>query len=527
MLDSHLEGWDEMVINVADYASAQAALNAAPAGSRVYFPPSVSPVMVPPGGLILKSNAITIDAMGVEFHVSDWGTPAFLALRSNSAADDHVFRIGKVKYVGVRGSHTGASVRGSAPYCSGCGVWSNGDRNFIQYLRTEGMPTPIFFASWNGVGIYDRTGVGNRVGYLEASGYDFALLYVKQEGFDWGDAYCHDDINDSGGVNPTHAIYCSAASGQRAGVGAIGRWVTVRNLSGHAYQFKYSDNLTVDSLIADDCAGVSTVQNVNGFTASQIIGTRIRGIVADRSVVFSGVDHCRNVQVGRIAVSKITGDQTSAVGVWVDGVCEIESIVIESDHAAGHPSPLTSELLLRGTGMGHVGSVLINAKGLPIRPVGLGDGTLAGQAVGWTLPSVRSQGSDAGLNAIPVVEYAISHSNAWGDGANFLTGALPVKGIFRRGMRWAASAPSAGAAKGWVQTINGGLCGSTWGASTAVALGSWVKLANGRVVRYIVAGTTGTVEPNPSVIGSTGVDNTATWEYMATSSGMVVSEGNL
>ncbi len=104
------------------------------------------------------------------------GHPAFLGLRSNNAGDDHTFRIGKVTYVGARGNHTGALIRGSAPYCAGCGVWVNGDRNFVEYLRTDGMPTPIFFASWDGVGMNDRTGTRNRIGYLEASVYDFALL---------------------------------------------------------------------------------------------------------------------------------------------------------------------------------------------------------------------------------------------------------------------------------------------------------------------------------------------------------------
>lgn len=517
---------DEIVINAARYPSAQAALDAAPNGSRVYFPASMSPIAVPTGGLILKSNGLTIDAMSCEFQIAAWGTPAFLALRSNGGADDHTFRIGMVRYVGTRGNHTGVRIRGSAPYCSGCGVWSNGDRNFIEYLRTDGMPTPIFFSSWNGTSMTDRTGIGNRIGYFEASGYDFGLLYVKQEAFDWGNAYCHDDIDDSGGTNQTHAIYCSASAGQRAGRGQMGRWLTERNYGGHAYLFKFADGVTFGALISDDCAGVLSAQNVSDFIGDIVSGTRVRGLIADRSVVFSGTERCKRVNVGRIDVKKAPGDNTQAVGLWVDETCEVGSIITESEHANGINIAIP-EVLVRGVCAGSIGSVLVKAKGVPVRPLELGDGTLAGQAAGWNIPSVRSLGTDSAFNAIPVGEFPLSHSNAWGDGSNWLSAATPIKGTFRRGMRWAAAAPSIGTARGWTQTVNGGLSGSTWAASTPVKLGAWVKIAGGRVIRYISAGTTGTAEPNPSTLGQTGVDGTTTYEYMATAAGAVASEGNL
>ncbi|MEA3550239.1 hypothetical protein [Pseudarthrobacter sp. C1] len=526
-LSSAFVSVNEITINAARYPSPQAALDAAPAGSRVYFPSTMSPVTIPAGGLILKSNGLTIDAMSCEFHVATWGTPAFLALRSNNGADDHTFRIGLVKYVGTRGTHlTGGVVRGSAAYCSGSGVWSNGDRNYVEYLRTEGMPTPIFFASWDGIGMNDRTGVGNRIGYLHANGYDFGLLYVKQEAFDWGNAYCHDDIDDSGGANQTHAIYCSASAGQRSGRGQMGRWLTERNYGGHAYLFKFADGITFGTLISDDCAGVLSAQNVSDFVGDIVSGTRVRGLAADRSVLFSGTERCKRVNVGRIDVKKAAGDNTPAIGLWVDETCEVGSIITESEHV-GSVNPAVPEVLVRGIGAGSIRSVLVKAKGVPARPVDLGDGTLAGQAAGWNIPSVRSLGTDAAFNAIPVGEVPLSHSNAWGDGSNWLSAAAPAKGIFRRGMRWAAAAPSVGAARGWTQTANGALSGGAWMASSTARLGSWVRLADGRVIRYITDGTTGATEPGPTTVGQTGADGTAMYEYMATTSGAVASDGNL
>lgn len=517
---------DEIVINVDRFTSVQAAIDAAPDGSVLFFPPSMSPVAVPAGGFALKANNLTIDAMGVEFEVSNWGTPAFLALRANGGADGHTFRIGMVRYVGTRGDHTGATIRGSAPYCSGCAVWSNGDRNFVEYVRTDGMPTPIFFSSWDGTGQTDRVGVGNRIGYAEFTRYNFGLLYVKQTGFDWGNAYVHDDLDDSGGVNPTHAIYCSAASGHRAGQGTIGRWQTVRNVSGHPYIFKFQDNLTFDSLTASDSAGLISFLSTKVVAGGQLIGSDLRSSGSDRAVSFSGVERCEDISVGRIEVRLKAGVQSWALGLWVDGLCEIGSVNIETNHAAGL-SVAVPEVTIRGVGSGRIGSLLVNAKGVHSRPVELGDGTLAGQAAGWTLGAVRAPGSDATMSAIPVAEYALSYSNSWSDGNAPLASAMPAKGVFRRNMKWANAAPTVGAARGWTQTVNGALSGATWAASTAVAIGAWVKLANNRVIRYTVAGTTGATEPNPSTIGQTGSDGTATWEYMSTTSGVVVSEGNL
>ncbi len=515
---------DEIVINVARYPSIQAALDAAPAGARVYFPPEISPVAVPTGGFAPKSNNLIIDAIGVEFQVSAWGTPAFLALRANGGADGHTFRIGMVRYVGTRGNHTGTAIRGSAPYCSGCGVWSNGDRNYVEYLRTDGMPTPIFFASWDGTSMNDRVGVGNRIGYLEATAYNFALLFVRQAGFDWGDAYCHDDLDDSGGANPTHAIYGSASSGFRSLGGVIGKWTVENNLSGAPFQLKFTDNVVAGILSGNGSAGIVSIQNCNDFSADTIVGQNVKtAVVGSRMVEFVGAETCKRPNVGRITVEKATGANTDAVLLILDETGFIGPITVTSRNSVAG----TAEVSFRGVGAFSVASILVNARGVATRPVRLGDSTEAGRAAGWSIPNVRSVGGGSTYDPIPVEEFPQCYSNLWGDGNSFLSGLVPAKGLYRRGMRWSAWAPSAGAAKGWIQTVNGALSAAPWAASTVVAAGAWWKLANGRVIRYRTAGTTGATEPNPTTIGETGTDGTATWEYMADTSGTVVSEGNL
>jgi len=518
---------DELVINVSRFSTVQDAIDAAPEGATLYFPPSMSPVAVPAGGFTLKSNNLTIDAMGVEFQVSNWGTPAFLALRSNGGGDGHTFRIGMVRYVGTRGTHTGAAIRGSAPYNSGCGVWANGDRNFIEYMRTDGMPTPIFFSSWDGTGPYDRTGVANRIGYLEATRYNFALLYVKQDAFDWGDAYCHEDLDDSSGTNPTHAIYGSGDAGARALSGVIGKWYTVDNVKGAAYQIKYSDNVTFGNLIAERCGGLASFQNVDGIKGNILSGTKLSAApTGARQVEFVGANFCRRVSVAEIAVDSVAGVDSLGLSVFANDMVSIGNVSISTQHSSGINSA-SAEVELRGGGNNNIAQINIEAKGGIVKPVRLGNGTDAGKAAGWTLPKIRSVGNGASNDAIPVEELAHSHSNAWGDGGGYLAGAAPTRGIYRRNMRWENSAPAVGAPRGWRQTANGALSSATWAASTAVAAGVWWKLADGRVIRYVAAGTTGATEPNPSTVGATGSDGTASWEYMSPTSATVASDGNL
>lgn len=515
---------DELVINVDRFPSVQAAIDVAPDGSVLFFPPAMSPVAVPAGGFALKSNNLTIDAMGVEFQVSNWGTPAFLALRANSGADGHRFRIGMVRYVGARGNHTGTAIRGSAPYCSGCGVWSNGDRNYVEYLRTDGMPTPIFFSSWDGSSMNDRTGVGNRIGYLEATRYNFALLFVSQEGYDWGDAYCHDDLDDSGGVNPTHAIYGSASSTFRSRGGRIGKWTVENNLSGAPFQLKFTDGVVAGTLSGSGSAGVVSIQNCHDFTAEGILGQNVKtAVTGSRLVELVGTETCKRPNIGRVSVDKATGVNTESVLLILDESGYIGSITVTSRNT----SNAGAEVSLRGVGAFSIPAILVNARGTANRPVRLGIGAEDGRAAGWNLPNVRSVGGGSTYDPIPVEEFAQCYSNAWGDGNAYLIGSIPNKGLFRRGMRWSASAPSSGAPRGWTQTVNGALSSATWAASTAVVAGAWWKLANGRVIRYRSSGTTGTAEPNPTAIGELGNDGTASWEYMADSSGAVVSEGNL
>lgn len=68
----------------------------------------------------------------------------------------------------------------------------------------------------------------------------------------------------------------------------------------------------------------------------------------------------------------------------------------------------------------------------------------------------------------------------------------------------------------WLNAIFGGGAKDLWAASTAYGAGDLVEITGGYLLRCIVAGTSGTVEPTlPSGLRQTVVDNTATWELFA------------
>lgn len=443
-------GEGELAINVADFASVQAALDAAPDGCRILFPGGT--YAVPTGGYLLKSNNCTIDAMGAHFTVSAWGTPVFLGLRSNGGSDGNTYLIGFAEYVGVRGTHTGSLVRGSAPYCSGSAVWTNGDRNLVEYCKTDGMPTPINFSSWDGASAVDRTGVGNRIGYLEATRYNFGLLYVMQEGFDWGDAYCHDDLDDSSGTNATHAIYCSAANNFRAGAGVIGKWFTKNNLSGHAYIFKYQDKLTAPTLVAANSRGVVNFQDCDDLTVDSIVGTAMTAPPSNAgSVMFQfATAPSQRASIGKIKLTQAAGNENPAVQVWADD-SHVGSIEIVDNRAVASGSIGTT--IIRGS-RSSIHSLRVRQQGAATKAAAIGQGLT--DTTDCSVEDIVFPG-----DAVPVLLFANSLGCRWNrKTSQFAAGAAPTTGTWLRGDFARNQAPSANVPLGWV-CITGGTPG-TW-----------------------------------------------------------------
>lgn len=267
----------ELRINVADYASAVAAVAAAPAGSTVYFPPGTytSPTGIS-NGIVVPADNITIEmSAGAEIRVPTWGQPGIDCYGRNGI---RVVGKGTIKYTGTRGNHTGTT-RGGATYTAGAGVYINGDRCEINGLRVIDMPTSVYLSSWDGSSLYGHRGQANTIRNVEFSGFNFGALYTAQDDLTLENIYGHDDVDDSSGANPTHVIYCSATATYRA------RGITVANLKarnllyGQPYQWKYQDSGTITGLVSADSRGILNLHGCSDLEVTGVVTTGTKALL--------------------------------------------------------------------------------------------------------------------------------------------------------------------------------------------------------------------------------------------------------
>lgn len=365
-------------VDASKYPSPHAAMAAVPAGGRIFFPPGTYAL----GGASLTAavNGVHVDAAGATFTVDTWGVPAFDLLDVHGWTLD----IGLVQYVGTRGTHTGASVRGQAPYTLGCGVYTNGDRHHVRQLRTIGMPTPVNLSSWDGASAYGRQGVANRIGRLECEGYDFGVLWVNQRDLVIEDLYAHDDIDDSSGANPTHAYYASGSATARSVGVTVKKARCENNDGGHAFQLKYADQVTLGPHRAHSCAGIINVMDCDDLSWLEMSGTALltTGGLGGVAFGYTTAPSKRPVLRGT-SVTLATGVNDRAVAVWADDA-EIDGMSTRTDHGAGD-STAEWDVILRGAS-GRVRGLTMRSVGAAHRRgVALGYGSTT--VSGWVLDS--------------------------------------------------------------------------------------------------------------------------------------------
>lgn len=161
-------------MNAADYATPQLAAAAVAAGGRLFFPPGTYALTAP---IQITVDNMTMDAFGATFTQATWGSPVFDLLDVDGTTLD----IGLCEFIGTRGGVGPGSIRGSAGYVFGRGVWTNGDRTHVRSLREKNMALGVQFSSWNGTSAFDRIGVNNKIGRLEVEGANFGILWASQE----------------------------------------------------------------------------------------------------------------------------------------------------------------------------------------------------------------------------------------------------------------------------------------------------------------------------------------------------------
>lgn len=154
------------------------------------------------------------------------------------------------------------------------------------------------------------------------------------------------------------------------------------------------------------------------------------------------------------------------------------------------------------------------------------------------LVSIGHSGAGARLpvSTLPVSEWAdvdtggkpINWPNAYpvrvgtlGGVAQYACNQIPTMGVYFQGDRVNNSAGTVGSAMGWVQVNStGGASSAVWAATTAYALGVWIRLSTGQVLECTTAGTTAgttaSTEPAPPGNGVTVTDGTAVFTQRAT-----------
>lgn len=257
-----------MIYNIAAGATAdqvQTIFTNAVSGSTIRFSPGT--YSTPVNGLVLTNDNITIDSINAVIQSSNWGTPAFDLLDRNNIT----LKLGTVQYTGVRGALSG-NFRGSTNYVGTAAVWANGSSIRVESLHSIGYVCGVFFSSWDGNILNGKYNSNNYVN-MEVEQYNFGLLFTAQNDLIINYIYAHDDLDDSNGLNPCHAIYGSSTTNVRDSGVVVNSAKTERNQHGHAYQFKYSDKLTVKNVTADDSTGLFSIIDCHDMTVTNFRST--------------------------------------------------------------------------------------------------------------------------------------------------------------------------------------------------------------------------------------------------------------
>lgn len=336
------------VIVVSNYRNAVEAVASAIAGSLVFFPTGtyVNPVGVG-NGITLPADNITLQfAPGCEIHVPTWGQAGIDAFNRSGIV---VRGNPTIRYTGVRGTHTSipASYRGSNGYVNTAGFYTNRDRCDIE-ITTVGMVCGAFFSSFDGSTANDRTGVDNVITSLVAYDYNFGVLWVSQDGMHLKKLVGRGDLDDSGGVNPTHLYYCSAIVSKRTTNLIIDDAFCTENVSGQAFQLKFCDNVRLGPHVAFNCAGLLNLIDCTDLTALEMTGTEMTAslTVPNGAITVQGTDSRRLKLTATVVMTTLVGINQRAIYIIAnDSVLDITLVSNRlSNAAAGTPEAMFAGL---------------------------------------------------------------------------------------------------------------------------------------------------------------------------------------
>lgn len=234
-----------------------AAIAAAPSGSRLVLPYSADPVLINDALTVPPGKALRFAGLGgrAKIHQTVWPKPVFdLNNADGSVIEDFDLTMTQTRVVGT------GTVRDGSSRTYASAVWAAASDITVRRIKATGFTAAIRLTNWNQT-------LGARSGYasdnlfedITAVGCDWGIV-----GTGWRRVTCRNISGDysltSGSTDPSHLVYVTD--------GQTNLDVTVENANawngtgGHAYSFKTTDGLTVRGLTSRACQGFMNLESV-------------------------------------------------------------------------------------------------------------------------------------------------------------------------------------------------------------------------------------------------------------------------
>lgn len=246
-------------------AGIQAVIDAAPAGAEFYFSTEGgreitlgNAPLVPsaPGQKFVHDRALTIRQPNLY-------KPVYDILDRDDVTIHDLTAVGP----STRPA-SGTAFRDSSTANYQAAVWSNSNRTRVTgRLHATNFKIGVNLSAWDTVTQADKS-KAHADNYIEDAtviGPDFGVLFYGQKGLRIGALTVRDLIDSSKGTDPLHAIYGSGSAPIRSEDVVIGSVICEGLNYGQAFQFKFTDGLQVESLLASDASGLLNLIDVHDF----------------------------------------------------------------------------------------------------------------------------------------------------------------------------------------------------------------------------------------------------------------------
>ena len=268
-----------IVAEDARFATPQAALNAAPSGATVIFTASHT---LTGGAVYTISRPMTIHlAPGVVLNQTVYAKPVFDVFATNSVTI--IGRGALLQGSAARPAFNVSSFRQDALSMYWAGVWCNGSQCYFD-VQTDGFTCGIYLSNCNWTNTGRAQQSDNRV-VLISDNADFGLNYIGQDDLVIESVVARNTQIHPTNAAPPHAVYGSGNHTLRSHRVTVGSLMSSGNLYSNAFQFKYTDGLTIASMQADQCVGLCNFIDVSGVKIGTGILTSATGSV-DKLVDF-------------------------------------------------------------------------------------------------------------------------------------------------------------------------------------------------------------------------------------------------